>query len=308
MRRFCACLWLLWATIILFASAGEAIPPVIIEGTIIAVEDDGGNLKISYDRDAEVSIKLHSQGICLKEKRRRPLSAFKIGDKIVVVPSGGESNLAAVKLYENIRGGSKPIEALAIQDAVSYHSGSSLSGAVPVLQSQSAIPVTPKQDNENTYNGQLTDISPELRDKLMSLMPGGGLHNDGRTGPGTGVGEYDFVSPKSRNTDNIPVLNQGGSFPETGVPSNSGPLTFGETEGKITAIEAGGKNLSITVEGGISPLKITTGDKTKIYRFSNNQFDFLTLSQLKPGDKVRVSGFRRPDGSLDAMMVILLNK
>lgn len=299
MRRFCVCLWLLWAIIILFASAGEAIPPVIIEGIITAVEDDSGNLKISYDRDTEVSIKLHPQGICLKEKRRRPLGAFKIGDKIVVVPSGGESNLAAVKLYENIRGGSNQIEVLAVQDAVSYHSGSSLSGAALVLQPQSAIPVTPKQDNENTYNGPLTDISPELRDKLVSLMPGGGLHNDGRTGSGTGVGEYDFVPP---------VLNKGGSVPETGVSNNSGPLSFGETEGKITAVEAGGKNLSIAVEGGISPLKITTGDKTKIYRFSNNQFEFLTLSQLKSGDKVRVSGFRRTDGSLEAMMVILLNK
>lgn len=278
MRRFFACLWLLWAIIILFVSAGEALPLVIIEGTVIAIEDDGGKLKIRSDRDVDVSIQLHSQGICLKEKRRASLIAFKIGDRIVVVPSGGESNLAAVKLYENIGGGSNQIEALAIQDAVSYHSGSSLSGAALVIQPKSAIPVTPKQDNENTYNGPLTDISPELRDKLVSLLPGGELPNDGRTGPGTGVS------------------------------NNSGPLSFGETEGKITAVEAGGKNLSIAVEGGISPLKITTGDKTKIYHFSNNQFEFLTLSQLKSGDKVRVSGFRRTDGSLEAMMVILLNK
>ena len=277
-----------------------------VEGVVVLLESN--SLTVRLDSGKEVTVTVHSQGICIKERRRVNLPAFKTGERVVIIPTG---EYASKNLELLTR-----IEALAIQDAVSY--GMSKGGSIPVSP-PGTVTAPPSKPQTNIYDDPFTGISPELRDKLLTYLPDGKLPNIGDTGPGgsgTGVGGYDFISPQARNSgpvETVPSptplpLNQNNSSSQNKVSNNMAPLKFSEREGRISEINISGNTLAIIIPGSNVPFNITTSEKTKIYRFTNNQFEFLSLSQLKIGDKVKASGFRQGEGVLDAMMIILLSK
>lgn len=243
-----------------------------------SIDNTKPSLLIRVVNGEEVLIYLHPQGISLKGHRHVSLKEFQPGEKIVVMPVGGKK-----KSYVNE---TCQLDALAIQDAKTYHENSNKSTVYQqeayVSESSSPPPVpaplqTISPNPSATYINPLANVPPELRDKLLSLLPQGKPSNIGATdsgGPGTN-------------------------------PTSSS-LNFGEEEGNITNIDTVKKSFVISIAGSTNLINIYIGDKTKIYRFSNNQFQFLTLDQLKLGNKVKVSGFRQRDASLDAMMIILL--
>lgn len=287
--------YLVVALLLTVAICGIALPERV-EGVVVSLEQN--SLTVRLDTGKEVTVAVHSQGICIKGRRRVNLPAFKTGDRIVIIPTG-EYTSGNLELLSQI-------EALAVQDAESYRmsKGSSLPVAPPV-----SVMAPPSKPQTNIYDDPLAGISPDLRDKLLTYLPDGKLPNTGDTGPGgpgTGVGGYDFVSPKERDRGPMPS-NQNNSSSQN-VSKSTAPLKFTEGEGRISEINVSGNSLAIMISGSNTPLNITISEKTKIYRFTNNQFEFLSLSQLKIGDKVKASGFRQGEAALDAMMIILLGK
>lgn len=296
--------YLVVAVLLTVAICGIALPERV-EGVVVSLEQN--SLTVRLDTGKEVTVAVHSQGICIKKKRRVNLPAFKTGERIVIIPTG-EYTSGNLEILSRI-------EALAVQDAESYrmNKGSSLPVSPPV-----SVMAPPSKPQTNIYDDPLAGISPDLRDKLLTYLPDGKLPNTGDTGPGgpgTGVGGYDFVSPKERDRGPIGTVpsptplpsNQNNSSSQN-VSKSTAPLKFTEGEGRISEINVSGNSLAIMISSSNTPLNITISEKTKIYRFTNNQFEFLSLSQLKIGNKVKASGFRQGEAALDAMMIILLGK
>lgn len=288
-----------------FPAEGAAL----LEGAIVSVNPPGRVLVVRRDDGKSVPLALHPEAILFKGGARVSLAAFRPGERVVAV--AGSS-------------GQLPLIVLGLQDKESFDQTWSPSAPPPPIPPPPASSKT-RQDQATgqlPYGIPATDawqeINPQLKEQLVKAMA------PNPVGPSSSYpGQGQSPSSLTSQPGNSPGTQQpgppgpgGATFPTTapqmaGASPEKSSLSFGEGEGRVKEVDLKGKSLVLEIRvvapaGSTVMTRVTVTDRTKIYQFTNNTFVFLTLDQIKTGRTVRVSGFRQLDGSLDAMMILLM--